>query len=514
MKSSSDQRSSALLQQRSALASFGELSLKSEDLDEILTEACRLVSEALDTDMAKVMELRDDGNFLFVRAGVGWKPGVVGEVCLSRDPGSSEGRALDTGAPVISRDIATEDRFEFAEFLKENGVRALVNVIIIGGHEKPPFGILQVDSREPRDFNEDDISFLRTYANLLAAAVDRMQTDSERRSEQRRLAASELRLRTLVEGIPQLVWRSTAGGNWSWASPQWQDYTGQSGGESLKRGWLDALHPDDRPAAIEAWSSVDGETPLEGEYRIRDAAGDYKWHQLRAAPALDEEGAVNEWFGTATDIDELRRLQTEQQTLVAELQHRTRNLIGVVDSVIGQTLRGASLPGELRSKVQGRLQALSRVQGLLSQSHQESITLERLITLELEAMAADRLDDRIAVAGPHVCDGETTVHTLALVLHELATNARKYGALKQDGGRLKVGWESVGEGRSRSLVLTWREEGISIAADAELGAGFGFALIKRAIPHQLNAKTGLAFGADWLECTIELRLKGEHNLHV
>ena len=128
---------------------------------------------------------------------------------------------------------------------------------------------------------------------------------------------------------------------------------------------------------------------------------------------------MNEWFGTATDIDELRRLQTEQQTLVAELQHRTRNLIGVVDSVIGQTLRGASLPGELRSKVQGRLQALSRVQGLLSQSHQESITLERLITLELEAMAADRLDDRIAVAGPHVCVGETTVQTLALVLHEL-----------------------------------------------------------------------------------------------
>lgn len=510
----SAQRSSALLQQRSALASFGELSLKSEDLDEILTEACRLVSEALDTDLAKVIELRDGGDSLFVRAGVGWKPGVVGEICLKRDPGSSEGRALETGEPVISPDIATEDRFEFAEFLKENGVRALVNVIIIGGHDKPPFGILQVDSRQPRDFNEDDISFLRTYANLLAAAVDRMQTDSERRSEQSRLAASEARLRTLVEGIPQLVWRSAAGGNWSWSSPQWREFTGRSEDQSLGRGWLDALHPDDREAAIQAWNSADGDNPLQGEFRIRNAAGDYHWHQLRAAPARDSDGTVIEWLGTATDIDELRRLQTEQRMLVAELQHRTRNLIGVVDGIIGQTLRGASLSGEVREKLQGRLQALSRVQGLLSQSHQESITLERLISLELEAMAADRNTDRIEVAGPHVSIDASTVQTLALVLHELATNARKYGALKQENGTLNVAWECVDFGQSSGLQLTWREEGISIAPDAQLGAGFGFSLIKRAIPHQLNAKTQLEFGDDWLACTIVLRLKGEQRLHV
>jgi len=151
---------------------FGELALRSNDLDEILTEACRLAGEALGTDLAKVVELQEDGKTLVVRAGVGWKPGVVGVATITADADTSEGHALRTGEPMISPDIATETRFKYSQFLIDNNVRAIANVLIIGAHGKPPFGILQIDSHVPRQFTEGDTLFLRSYANLLAAAVD------------------------------------------------------------------------------------------------------------------------------------------------------------------------------------------------------------------------------------------------------------------------------------------------------------------------------------------------------
>jgi GAF domain-containing protein len=148
-----------LLRQQTSLAKFGELALRSNDLDEILTEACRLVGDALGTDLAKVVELQEDGRTLLVRAGVGWHSGVVGVATIVATEGTSEALALETGEPMISPDIAQETRCTFAPFLVENGVRAVANVLIIGGHDQPPFGILQIDSREPRVFTERDTLF-------------------------------------------------------------------------------------------------------------------------------------------------------------------------------------------------------------------------------------------------------------------------------------------------------------------------------------------------------------------
>ena len=196
----------ALLRQQDVLAKFGELALRSEDLDEILTEACRLVGEALGTDLAKVMELQEDEITLLVRAGVGWKPGVVGDVTVRAEKGSSEGYALATGSPVTSDDIDQETRFEYASFIKENGVRALVNVPI-GGGGRPPFGILQVDSRTPREFRERDINFLRGYANLLAGAVDRLRAAADLRNTQEALQTRQAAMsqRNKLEAIGQLT---------------------------------------------------------------------------------------------------------------------------------------------------------------------------------------------------------------------------------------------------------------------------------------------------------------------
>jgi hypothetical protein len=170
-----------LLRQQAVLAHVSELALRSNNLDEILPEVCRLVGDALGTDLAKVMELPEDGITLLVRAGVGWTPGVVGEVKVKAEKDSSGGYALKTGRPVISVNVDTETRFHYADFLKDNGVKALINVVITGAENKQPYGILQVDSRTPRDFTDEDIAFLRSYANLLDAAVERLNALRELR---------------------------------------------------------------------------------------------------------------------------------------------------------------------------------------------------------------------------------------------------------------------------------------------------------------------------------------------
>lgn len=195
-----------LLKQREIITQFGEFTLRTDNIDEILTEACRLVGDALGTDLAKVMELQDDETRLFVRAGVGWKSDVVGQVKIKLEKRSSEGYALSMDKPVISNNIASEDRFTYADFIKDNGVQARVNTPIRrpdGRH----YGILQVDSRTPREFDEVTIGFLRGYANLLGAAIHRIaQVDALKAAQAALLESEAARRHTQkLEAIGQLT---------------------------------------------------------------------------------------------------------------------------------------------------------------------------------------------------------------------------------------------------------------------------------------------------------------------
>jgi two-component sensor histidine kinase len=177
-----------LRKQVSTLAEFGKRALRSDDIDALLHEATHLVSDAIDVNLVKVLQPLPDGENLLVRAGVNWNPGVVGHATIPADAGSPAGYALKTDAPVITEDIATERHFRIPTLLIEHGVQSTVNVVIRG--DDGPFGVLEVDSRQPRKFSQDDIDFLQNYANLLAAAIQRVNT-------QRELAEGALKHRVL-----------------------------------------------------------------------------------------------------------------------------------------------------------------------------------------------------------------------------------------------------------------------------------------------------------------------------
>jgi GAF domain-containing protein len=184
-----------LRKQVSTLAEFGKVALRGDDSHALLQEATRLVSDAIEVDLVKVLELLPDGENLLVRAGVGWAPGVVGHATIPAHSGSSAGHALRTGKPVITENIATEVRFDIPKLLTEHGVRSTVNVLIPG--ENKPFGVLEVDSRQLRRFAQDDIDFLQNYANLLSSAIKRANAQAElaQRAEHERVLRHELQHR-------------------------------------------------------------------------------------------------------------------------------------------------------------------------------------------------------------------------------------------------------------------------------------------------------------------------------
>ena len=199
-----------MIERQRILAKFGEVALRSEDLQEVLTEACRLVAAALDADLAKIMELEPETQELFVRAGVGWNDGIVGVVRLPMAEQSSETYAIKVGEPVLTADIAKEERFIFPDFLIEHGVQAIVNVPIFTPGDGPAYGLLQVDTREPRDFDQQDIEFLRTYASILGPVIDRLYKVDDLRAaltkNQRLLAELQHRIKNNIGVITGIVW--------------------------------------------------------------------------------------------------------------------------------------------------------------------------------------------------------------------------------------------------------------------------------------------------------------------
>ena len=333
-----------------------------------------------------------------------------------------------------------------------------------------------------------------------------------RKRAEHALRDSEERLRALIEGVPQFVWRAAEGGDWTWSSPQWSAYTGLNEGESRGIGWLAAVHPDDREKAGGISAATAGTVPLDMELRLREASsGAYRWFQARALPVKDERGGVVEWLGTSTDVDDLRRLRERQAILVAELQHRTRNLLGMVRSLADTILRTDRGLEGFSAEFADRLDALARVQGLLSRLGEGGqIAFDDLLGAELAAAGAPEGDPaRVALDGPSgVPLRSRTVQTFALALHELATNANKYGAFSQPNGRLLVRWRlDRTEGSAEPwLTVDWHESGVAMPAEGTTprGGGAGRILIEQALPYELGAKTSFVMAADGVRCSIAL----------
>jgi two-component system, sensor histidine kinase PdtaS len=170
------------LRQQSLLGEFGRSALQTRDIGQILQRATELCAQGLQTPFAKVLEYLPDDKRLLVRAGVGWAPGVIGQASLGVDLESPAGYAFQTGQVVISNHLQEETRFRTPKLLSDHGVRRAINVLIArGGEGHLPFGVLEVDSPEPGQFDPADADFLAGFAGLLGIAIERQHADADLR---------------------------------------------------------------------------------------------------------------------------------------------------------------------------------------------------------------------------------------------------------------------------------------------------------------------------------------------
>ncbi|MBR0800813.1 GAF domain-containing protein [Bradyrhizobium jicamae] len=199
------------------------------------------------------------------------------------------------------------------------------------------------------------------------------------------------------------------------------------------------------------------------------------------------------------------RRSREQEILIHELQHRTRNLLTVISGVADQTLAASRSLEEFAPRFEERLAALGRVQGLLSRDIEPNVTVEDLIRLELTARGLDLRGEVVLLEGPKQPLPPAAIQLLALAVHELLTNAVKHGSLRRPEGRLKISWGSVANVDRERLRLDWHESGAALTADAST-RGFGLELLESLLPFELDARTTVDFTRDGVHVSVDLPL--------
>ncbi len=198
----------------------------------------------------------------------------------------------------------------------------------------------------------------------------------------------------------------------------------------------------------------------------------------------------------------LRQSEHHRQLLIAELDHRVKNTLAQVASVAASTREGSGSIDDFIRSLGGRLQSAAAAHSLLSESRWKSVSLDALVRTELAPYTTSR---NIKIIGTDVMLGSAETQALAKVLHELATNAAKYGALSIPDGEVSVGWDREPSGQSANLVLEWREIG-GPAVLSKFQSGYGTNLIRELIPHELGGEVDLVFGPDGAFCKIKFPL--------
>ncbi len=297
---------------------------------------------------------------------------------------------------------------------------------------------------------------------------------------------SQARFDALADAIPQMAWSTDGDGKSDYFNARWADFTGKSIDDHLGDGWIEALHPEDIEVAVAAWSkAVEQFSPYEVEYRLRRHDGEYRWTLARGLPMKDADGKVTRWFGTNTDIHERRVLEESRDLLSRELSHRIKNIFSVVAGLISFEARSLPTLKPMADGLRERIQALGRAHDYVrpqGAGDTASRTLQGMLG-ELFAPYFDGDASRVQMRGEDFPVKESATTPLALVFHELATNAVKYGALASEEGMVVLDVSRDGD----DVVIDWREKGGPVR-DGSGMPSFGSTLIDMSIERQLRGK--------------------------
>lgn len=328
-------------------------------------------------------------------------------------------------------------------------------------------------------------SYLGLAAGQVSLAVTRLLREAEERRAGDVLRESEARFRRVADHAPVQLWMTDPAGLCTYRNARWHAFTGQAPGTGLGLDWLEAVHPEDRAAAAAAVAEATaGVRGVRSEYRLRAAGGEYAWVIDAAEPRLDAEGRFAGLVGSVLDISDRRRAEEARDLLARELSHRIKNIFMVTGGLAALTARGDPAAETFAARLQARLRALSLAHDLVpppdGAGAEEAVVEASLTVHGLVRALLDPYDDRtgrVSLAGEDRPLGYAAAHALALVLHEQATNAVKYGALSAPAGRLRIATSA----RDGLFRLDWEETGGPPVAGPPGRRGFGTALAGRSL---------------------------------
>lgn len=470
-----------------------EMIVGGDPVEKVLTYLARVVEAvAPDECIAAVLLVDEEGTLQTAAAPSlpDYYNEAVNGLRPSKDLGTC-GVCAATGKVVVTPDIAADGKWSSISHLPLGlNLKAAWSQPILAqdGTVLGTFGTYFRDCREPTALERQLVGVL---ARTAALAIERKSTE-----ERLRQKASEFE--TLADNIHQFAWMADSSGWIYWYNKRWFEYTGTTLSEMEGWGWQSVHHPDHVDRVTEKISKCfeTGES-WEDTFPLRGKDGTYRWFLSRAVPVLDDDGRVMRWFGTNTDITQRREDEQQRSVLIDELNHRVKNTLATVQAIAAQTFRPDVDGEDAKRRFDARLVTLAEAHTILTKQNRESADINEVISGALRPHAGA---DRIDIEGVPLRIQPRAVLAIAMGIHELATNALKYGALSAPEGRVRVCWR-VENQESGKLLLEWSESGGPPVVPPER-SGFGTRLIERSLAGDLDGEAVIKFLREGVCCTI------------
>lgn len=352
--------------------------------------------------------------------------------------------------------------------------------------------------------SQQDVTLEREDLVRLEQHKADLEAEVAQRSED--LEASEQRLRFALEAGNLGVWTIDLLSGELMASAACKAICGRTPDEALSLEALRAsIHPEDRLLQVEAIEQAIREhSLLDAEYRLITPGGDLRWVQIRGQAAYGSDGTPLSITGTTQDVTVRRQAQSQRALLARELSHRVKNTLASLQAVVAQTIRRSTSLKDAGATIAARIQAMAAANDLLISEDFGDASMRELIERTLAPFGVeDQL--RFKLSGPEVKLPSQAVVACALSLHELATNATKYGALSNDKGQVTICWALDDKGPQTHLELVWRESGgptVSVPAKTS----FGTLLIQRLLVSEMGGSAEITYPPEGISFTATVPL--------
>ena len=474
-----------------------------DDPAEIQNAATRVLGQHLRVSRVAYVRVTDD-EYVIEQDYVDGVPSMAGSFRVNSF-GTDKVADYQGGKTRIVRDTEKDARNDpvatsnFAAF----GVAAGIGVPLIKGGRF--VATLVVHMNEPRDWSPAEVVLAEETAERTWQAVERARAETALRD-------SETRFSQFGDASSAGLWvRDAQTLTMEYASPSVGTIYGVELGALLGdvEKWAALIVPEDRDTALEHLQDALQGKSVVHEFRVqRPSDGTFRWIRNTDFP-LDQNGHVGRIGGIAEDVTETKLAVEHQGVLLAELQHRVRNIMALLRSITNRTADRAESVTEYRDLMMGRLLAFARVQALLTRSANVCVGIASIVHDEVSVQAQH--EEQYVIDGPDVALSPKAAEVLTLAIHELATNAVKYGALSVPDGKVTVRWSTFEKRGGLWLAFDWTEEGAPVrptpSPDAPRRRGFGSELIEGRIPYELRGRGEVRIEPNGARCHLEFPLQ-------